>query len=138
MSGAWHSTAKYGRMITAELAPYGIKVVAAGRASIEEMDAFMNLLDELSLQAKKNWRLFVDARERVVRSQDVVDVLIKRPPKVQASAVAYICRDAITTLQIIRFLREIGVPAHRMLVLNSGTEPDAEAKCLTWLSSRLG
>lgn len=125
-------------MITAELAPYGIKVVAAGRATVEEMDAFMARLDELSLQAKKNWRLFVDARERIVRSQDVVDVLIKRPPKVQASAAAYICRDAVSTMQISRFLRGIGVPAHRMLVLNGGADPDAEAKVLAWLSSRLG
>lgn len=125
-------------MITADLAPYGIKVVASGRASVEELDAFMDRLDELSLQAKKNWRLFVDARERVTRTQDVVDLLVSRPPKVQASAAAYICRDAVSTMQISRYLRSIGVPAHRMLVLNGATEPDAEAKVLAWLSSRLG
>jgi hypothetical protein len=125
-------------MLTAELAPYGIKVVASGRSTVEELDAFMDRLDELSSQAKQNWRLFVDARERIVRNQDVYEKLVTRQTKVAAVAAAYICRDATSTMQTSRFLRSIGVPAHRMLVLNGALEPDAEAKVLTWLSSRLG
>jgi hypothetical protein len=125
-------------LLTAELAPFGIKITASGTSTLDEMKTLMDRLDELSLRAKKNYRLYVDARGHAVMPQDVFELLVGRPVNVSAVAAAYLCRDATSTMQISRYLRALGVPASRMLVLNASADPAAETKVDAFLNGPLG